>query len=530
MKRIWIMLLAVIMICTSTLFCAYATRSTTENDAAQTLYYLGLFRGTGTDDIGTPTFGLTRTPTRSEAVIMLVRLLGKENEAIATNDNELPFDDVEDWAKKYVCYAYTHNLTKGVSETEFKGSSEVKADQYLTFVLRALGYDSSNDFQWDRAKEKTDELGITNVDDDFSDGFTRGNSAVISLNALNAKLKNSDKTLLDILTDENAVPKNANDILKPHEWNSGITTQEATCTEFGITTYTCNICGVEKKEKISALGHNPDSLSACSRCGETVKPELLMTPEGTKTALSVEYLSNFLFSTDKPNEKFVLSFGLKDQFNSYIKPPAFVDIKIKNDNGETVYNQTKAVQTNDYAYVTTRYSNYTGAKIEIPFSDILKSSEKTGTAYIKVYHPSGYFSFNEKEARIYGDLPEVNYADSCSIDMPITPWFLGNEDYRGNLESSVKITNIRCKIESSYDKKVKATIYFSGEKTYDSEGSGYSRPCVIGWKLYDEDGYVVESGTHYTSNMAVGEKFKDSEEYIYRLSPGKYRLEILDTK
>ena len=41
-------------------------------DAAQTLYELGLFRGTGTNADGTPIFALEQTPTRNQAVIMLV--------------------------------------------------------------------------------------------------------------------------------------------------------------------------------------------------------------------------------------------------------------------------------------------------------------------------------------------------------------------------------------------------------------------------------------------------------------------------
>ena len=52
-------------------------------EAAEALYELGLFRGTGTNEDGTPIFDLDKTPTRNQAVIMLVRLLGKEEEALA---------------------------------------------------------------------------------------------------------------------------------------------------------------------------------------------------------------------------------------------------------------------------------------------------------------------------------------------------------------------------------------------------------------------------------------------------------------
>ena len=45
--------------------------------AAESLYQLGLFNGTGTYADGSPKFELDRAPTRFEAVTMLVRLLGK---------------------------------------------------------------------------------------------------------------------------------------------------------------------------------------------------------------------------------------------------------------------------------------------------------------------------------------------------------------------------------------------------------------------------------------------------------------------
>ena len=114
-------------------------------EAAETLYDLGLFKGTGTDSSGRPLFDLDRAPTRHEAVTMLVRLLGKEAEALA-GSWEIPFTDVAQWAKPYVGYAYANGLTAGVSETSFGGERPATAAQFLTFALRALGYESGKNF------------------------------------------------------------------------------------------------------------------------------------------------------------------------------------------------------------------------------------------------------------------------------------------------------------------------------------------------------------------------------------------------
>ena len=165
-------------------------------EAAQTLYELGLFKGTGADASGNPEFDLDRAPTRHEAVTMLVRLLGKEAEALA-GGWEIPFTDVADWAKPYVGYAYANGLTTGVSETSFGGERPVTAAQYLTFILRALGYDSRVDFQWDRAWELSDAIGLTaGAYGAKINTFLRGDAALISERALSARLKGSNVMLL----------------------------------------------------------------------------------------------------------------------------------------------------------------------------------------------------------------------------------------------------------------------------------------------------------------------------------------------
>ena len=194
-KRILSLLLAVVLVC-SLVPTAFAA-SSEATDAANTLHNLGLFNGTGTNADGTPIYDLDRAPSRFEAVTMLVRLLGKDAEAKA-GTWDTPFTDVVDWAKPYVGYAYANGLTAGTSTTTFGGSAIVTASQYLTFVLRSLGYESGKDFQWDKAWELSDKIGMTdgryNAD---TKTFLRSDVAIISNNALYMNLANNDKTLLD---------------------------------------------------------------------------------------------------------------------------------------------------------------------------------------------------------------------------------------------------------------------------------------------------------------------------------------------
>ncbi len=157
--------------------------------SATLLNQLGLFQGVGTNPDGSPDYDLKSSPTREQAVTMLVRLLGKDAEALA-GTWQTPFTDVADWAKPYVGYAYTNGLTTGVTPTEF-GKGNATSAQYLTFVLRALGYSSSVDFQWEKAYLLTHELSITYPGEyeNSSAPFTRGDVAKISSAALGATMK-----------------------------------------------------------------------------------------------------------------------------------------------------------------------------------------------------------------------------------------------------------------------------------------------------------------------------------------------------
>jgi len=204
-KKFLSLILTLVMVCS---FVPFATAANDEaTQAAQTLYELGLFRGTGTNPDSTPIFDLDKTPTRNQAVIMLVRLLGKEDEALAGNW-ELPFTDVAkgSTAYPYIGYAYANGLTNGTTATTYSGGNPIRANQYITFVLRALGYVSGEDFQVSTAWEFSDEIGLTNGKySAATKTFTRGDVANISCSALNVCPKGSSQTLLEKLVEQGAV-------------------------------------------------------------------------------------------------------------------------------------------------------------------------------------------------------------------------------------------------------------------------------------------------------------------------------------
>ena len=111
-----------------------------QKNAADELYTLGLFYGTEKG------YELDRTLSRQEAVAMLVRMTGKEAAAL-NGTYQSNFTDVALWASGYVGYAQAAGLVSGYDATHLGAEDTVTAEQYLTFVLRALGYsDRVGDF------------------------------------------------------------------------------------------------------------------------------------------------------------------------------------------------------------------------------------------------------------------------------------------------------------------------------------------------------------------------------------------------
>ncbi|MBQ6846299.1 MAG: serine protease [Oscillospiraceae bacterium] len=173
---------------------AAARSYTLEEELAEDLKALGLFKGVSETD-----FALNRAPTRTEALVMLIRVLGREKDALAKGGKH-PFTDVPAWADKYVGYAYENKLTNGMSATKFGSNSTASSAMYLTFVLRALGYSDTNgaDFTWDNPYTLARTTGILLGNPDTLK-FMRGDVVLVSYAALEAAIKGTDQTLAEKL-------------------------------------------------------------------------------------------------------------------------------------------------------------------------------------------------------------------------------------------------------------------------------------------------------------------------------------------
>ena len=122
---------------------------------AQALDRMGLFQGTGTG------YRLEYTASRAQGLVMFLRILGLEDEALAYSGS-CPFSDVpaDHWARQYVAYAYAQGLTTGTSASAFSPDRPITLQHYGTFLLRALHYREGSDFTYDTAASDLSDLGL----------------------------------------------------------------------------------------------------------------------------------------------------------------------------------------------------------------------------------------------------------------------------------------------------------------------------------------------------------------------------------
>lgn len=163
---------------------------------ADQLRSLRLFQGTGGG------YQLDDTATRLHGLIMLIRLLGLEEEAKAYNGSS-PFTDTR---SPYVGYAYAKGLIRGVTAAAFHPNDPLSARSYLSFLFRALGYDDSQgDFTADNVLTFAHSISLISGDAIApltSLTLNRGDLVDLSYAALTCKMKDGDRTLAEKLRDD----------------------------------------------------------------------------------------------------------------------------------------------------------------------------------------------------------------------------------------------------------------------------------------------------------------------------------------
>lgn len=162
---------------------------------ASALRELDLFRGTGST-IGEG-FDLHLAPTRGEGLVMFIRLLGEESDAVACTYTH-PFADVPAWLDRYVAWAYQRGYANGVAPTRFAPATPLSAVEYQEFLLRALGYSIAGVHDYSTSLERALDCGaLTNGEYVLltSQPFSRAHVAYVSYYSLETTVSGSRQTL-----------------------------------------------------------------------------------------------------------------------------------------------------------------------------------------------------------------------------------------------------------------------------------------------------------------------------------------------
>ncbi len=201
------------------LFSVVATPATTgisnnASEKASVLNSLSLYAGVSERSFDPD---LSASLDRETGVVMLLRILGLEAKAQAMSDESATAalagyadaSTVSSWAKKQMAYAVSNKLLVGTSSSTLSPKASLNGKAYCSLILRQLGYSVSYD------QAVTEFAGLTElklgeaVMPLSSKTLLKEDLVGISFASLSLKAKDSDKTVLDSLIAQKAIPADA---------------------------------------------------------------------------------------------------------------------------------------------------------------------------------------------------------------------------------------------------------------------------------------------------------------------------------
>lgn len=182
-----------------------------ETEDAIKLQTIGILKGSGN---GVDEAYRSSEPMRYQAAWLFLRLLGKESAAKAWTGTLNFFDSataktstgntLNSENKTMLAYLYAHqNLGfKGFPDDSFRPFEKINAQQYYKLMLVALGYEENTDFTWDTVFKSAARFGLSTEVENNNTGFNIDKLARITVAALNANLKSTERTLIAKLIED----------------------------------------------------------------------------------------------------------------------------------------------------------------------------------------------------------------------------------------------------------------------------------------------------------------------------------------
>lgn len=167
---------------------------------ARALRSMNLFQGSGSG-FGEG-FDLHLAPTRGEGLVMFIRILGEEADALSCEYSH-PFTDVPAWLDRYVAWAYAQGYANGVAPTRFGCQQAISAVEFEEFLLRALGYSIAGVHDYSTSLERALNCGaLTNGEYVMltEEPFLRAQAAYVAYYSLDVAISGQRQTLAQRLT------------------------------------------------------------------------------------------------------------------------------------------------------------------------------------------------------------------------------------------------------------------------------------------------------------------------------------------
>lgn len=212
-KRVCLVLVMLILVLSSQgVVYAEETEQESHEEALALCETIGLLKGTGE---GLTESYLSQAPKRYQGAMLLLRLQGMEETALASNlEGNYSDADLMTWEPGKNMLSYLHSNQdavgfKGYSDGRFGPHDTMTAKQYLKVLLVALGYTEGTDFAWDQVGEVPGvEDFATEIGLDYLvglDGFTLSDLGIASVEALETKVSGTLDSLGEILVDKGIV-------------------------------------------------------------------------------------------------------------------------------------------------------------------------------------------------------------------------------------------------------------------------------------------------------------------------------------
>ena len=225
----------------------------------------------------------------------------------------------------------------------------------------------------------------------------------------------------------------------------------------------------------------------------------------------VSTLRNWMFQENSGTNEYNLFFSLHDKDGDTIDAGVTVDVRIEDASGNVLYEKTHTVTENDYGDFSNLNASYHLACVRIPKSSVKEGVSSSGKVYLKVYKED-VVAFDEVNCDALYCLPVKGIDLVCDDNLPIE---LKIKDYRGRVEGVIRVEEVKYAFDAGVSSNLE--IELTGTKT---QGGSKSFDYFI-YKLYDSNGFMIDSGIVYLSSLSAGDKFKEDIRVYKDVTPGE---------